>query len=216
MEEISVALAAKASLTSSIIQQTLDRDGKCIFSGVKSSSDSNAVVATWIFPPFLGYILSDDEYLETEYQTDPNACDLSEFMVVTNAVSGREDLVTLLWENKLSVDVDDKYRIIVFKRPDFLKVDLRSHLTLIDGPHRPSDQFLRLHFQRCLAVSACGGAAREDYHEQEIDDFMEELGVFDGETDPTDSRWTSPLGTEVYSYLIRQKLAEYADEESET
>jgi len=63
-----------------------------------------------------------------------------------------------------------------------------------------------LHFQRCLAVSAFGGDVSEDYKEQEIVGFMEELGVFDDEIDATDPRWGNPLGTEVYSYLLRQKL----------
>jgi len=65
-----------------------------------------------------------------------------------------------------------------------------------------------LHFQRCLAVSACGGDATEDYEEQEISCFMEELGIYDDEMDPTDPRWTTPLGIEVHAYLLRQKLAE--------
>jgi hypothetical protein len=43
-----------------------------------------------------------------------------------------------------------------------------------------------LHFQRCLFVSACGGDATDDYEEQEIDLFMEELGVFDNDMDITD------------------------------
>jgi hypothetical protein len=151
--------------------------------------------------------LSDDEFLENKYHTDPDACDLSAFTVVTNVISGCKNLVALFWQNKLGVDVDvgiqcfnsystisnindmqDKYRIVNFERSDCLKGDtpLRSHLTLVDGPHRPSDRFLRLHFQRCIAVSACGGDAREDYYEQEIDDFMDELGVFDDEMDSTD------------------------------
>jgi len=111
--------------------------------------------------------------------------------------------------------MQDKYRIVNFERSDCLKGDtrLRSHLTLVDGPHRPSDRFLRLHFQRCIAVSVCGGDAREDYYEQEIDGFMEELGVFDDEMDSTDPRWMSLLGTEVHSYLVREKLAGYADGE---
>lgn len=160
---------------------------------------------------------------------DPDACDLSEFMVATNTLSGHKDLVTLFWENKLGIDVNvciqrftsysaisnvnnmqDKYRIIIFERSESLKGDksLWSHLNLVDGPHRPSDHFLRLHFQQCLAVSACGGDAREDYYEQEIDDFMEDLGVFNDKMDITDPRWASPLGTEVYAYLIRRKLTE--------
>ena len=49
---------------------------------------------------------------------------------------------------------------------------------------------------------------RESYKDQEIDLFMEELGVYDDEMDTTDPRWTTPLGVEVYAYLVRQKMAE--------
>ena len=45
----------QASLTPPIIQQALDRDRGCIFSGV---CDSDELVATWIFPPFLGHKVS--------------------------------------------------------------------------------------------------------------------------------------------------------------
>ena len=47
--------AYQASLTPPIIQQALDRDHQCIFSGDVSSRESDALVAAWVFPPFLGY-----------------------------------------------------------------------------------------------------------------------------------------------------------------
>ena len=50
----------------------------------------------------------------------------------------------------------------------------------------------------------------ESYKDQEIDLFMEELGVYDDEMDTTDPKWTTPLGVEVYAYLVRQKMAEWA------
>ncbi|KAF8797789.1 hypothetical protein BYT27DRAFT_7203982 [Phlegmacium glaucopus] len=148
--------------------------------------------------------------LETKYYADPDACDLSELMVVENVVSGHKDIVALFWENKLGVDVDDNYRIIVFEGSESLNIvgPLKSHLTLIDGPHRPSDRFLRIHFNECLAVSVCRGNVMEDYREQEIENFMEELGVYDGEIDPSDPRWLTPLGSHVHAYLVRQKMAE--------
>jgi len=55
VEENSPLLSAKASLTPSIIQQAFDRDRQCIFSEILSSCDSDALVATWVFPPFLGH-----------------------------------------------------------------------------------------------------------------------------------------------------------------
>jgi hypothetical protein len=47
--------------------------------------------------------LSENPYLANKYH---EACDLSEFMVVPNVISGREDIIILFWENKLGVDVD--------------------------------------------------------------------------------------------------------------
>jgi hypothetical protein len=86
-------------------------------------------------------------------------------------------------------------------------IPLKSHLNLVDGPYRPSDQFLRLHFELCLAVSACGGDVTEDYGEHEIELFMDDLGVYDDEIDTTDPRWSTSLGFEVHSYILREKLA---------
>ena len=50
--------------------------------------------------------LSDDPWLEWTYRDKPDTIDISEFMVITNVVSGRNDIITLFWENKLGVDVD--------------------------------------------------------------------------------------------------------------
>ena len=86
---------------------------------------------------------------------------------------------------------------------------MKTHLTLVDGPNRPSDLFLRLHFRRCLAVSVCRGDVMEDYQEeQEIESFIEELGV--NEIDPDDPGWSTPLslGSRVHAHLVRQKMAE--------
>ena len=101
-----------------------------MFSGSTPSGDSDALVATWIFPPFLGYEvssyyimlsnpclsfhglyhcvhqLSDDPWLQKIYYRDPDTCDLSELMVVTNVISCRQDIFALFWDNMLGVDVD--------------------------------------------------------------------------------------------------------------
>jgi len=210
MKENSPLLSPKAYLTPLIIQKALARDRQCIFSGVVPSCDADALVVTWVFPPFMGYKLSEDPWLESKYYRDPDACDLSELMVVQNAVSGRKDIVTLFWENKLGVDVEDDYRLILFEGSESLNsgAPLKSHLGLADGPYRPSDRFFRLHFEQCLAVSVCRGDIMEDYEEQEIESFMEELGVYDGEMDTSDPRWSTPLGSHVHAYLVTQKMAE--------
>jgi hypothetical protein len=56
--------------------------------------------------PIIPNKLSSDQFLRTSTMEDPDGCDLSELMVVENVVSGRKDIVTLFWENKLGVDVE--------------------------------------------------------------------------------------------------------------
>jgi len=107
-------------------------------------------------------------------------------------------------------DVQDNYRIVVFEGLEHLSSGalLKSHLTLPNGPKRPSDRFLRLHFNGCLAVSVCRGDVMEDYEEQEIENFMEELGVYDNEINDGDPRWSTTLGSHVHAYLVRQQMAD--------
>ena len=51
----------QTSLPSTIRERALARDRECIFTGgspTSSNSDHDTLVATWIFPPFLGYTVS--------------------------------------------------------------------------------------------------------------------------------------------------------------
>ena len=59
--------------------------------------------------------LFDDPWLQSKYydHEDLDACDISDLMVVENVISGRKDIVTLFWENKLGVDVE--VRILPFR-----------------------------------------------------------------------------------------------------
>ncbi|XP_006457001.1 hypothetical protein AGABI2DRAFT_122876 [Agaricus bisporus var. bisporus H97] len=130
-------------------------------------------------------------------------------MVIENVICGRKDIIALFWENKLGVDVDDNRRIVVFEGSESLNngAPLKTHLTRSHGSDGPNDSFLRLHFKECLAVSVCLGDVREDYEEQEIEIFMEDLGVYDNEIDPSDPRWSTKLGSYAYDCLVRQGMA---------
>ena len=124
-------LSKQASLPSSIAEKALDRDKGCIFTGVLPASNSDtSVVATWIFPPVLGYTVSTNIILCSDcalmvlyhvvvvvvgqlyperaevYSRNIEALDISEFMGVTNTLSCRRDVATLFYENKLGIDVD--------------------------------------------------------------------------------------------------------------
>ena len=39
-----------------------------------------------------------------------------------------------------------------------------------------------------------------------LENFMEELSVYDGEIGNGDPRWSTPLGSHVHAYLIREKM----------
>jgi hypothetical protein len=59
----------------------------------------------------------------------------------------------------LDIYNQDNYRIINFESPELLSGDA----PLKNPPHayHPSDRFLRMHFERCLTVSAYGGDSGE-------------------------------------------------------
>jgi len=82
----------------------------------------------------------------------------------------------------------------------------KSHVTFVDGQDRPNDRYLRLHFQWCLSVSVCGGDPTEDFEEQEIGLFMEELGLYDNTMDLSDPKWNTQLGREVRAALAREEV----------
>jgi len=133
-------------------------------------------------------------------------------MVVANVVSGRKDIVALFWENKLGIDVDDNYRIVVFEGGEHLNMS-NNHLILGPSPDRPGDYFLRLHFQECLAVSVCRGNLAEDYEEQELGSFLEEVGFYDDEMDDSNPKWSTSLGILVRAHLIRERMAHWQGSE---
>jgi hypothetical protein len=170
------------------------------------------------------YQLDNDDSLANKYHEDPGSCDLAAFLVPSNGLTMTKSLSVFFWKNILGFDVDvricfvvifcphvcfdqDNYRIIFFDKHDCLSGGrpLKTHLVLSDGPDRPNDQFLRAHFERCLAVSTFGGDPQEDYDEQEISNFMEELGIYDV-IDWTDPRWQTELGIEVRAWLLRSSL----------
>lgn len=84
-----------------------------------------------------------------------------------------------------------------------------SYLNLIDGPLSTWRPLPPSAVPNCLAVSVCRGDVTEDYREQEIENVMEELGIFDNEMDTGDPRWLTPARFACPCLPhIRQKMAE--------
>ncbi|TDL20937.1 hypothetical protein BD410DRAFT_899216 [Rickenella mellea] len=188
----------------SFVDKAFERDGHCVLTG---SRDSDELTATWILPPSLGYLLSDDEYLQNQYQESPESCDMSHLMTLTNVLSMRKDIAHLFQDNAIGVDVDDNHRIVVFDQPKYGYPPLNTTLTVFDGPDRPSDQFLRLHFAQGLAASAFGGDLTDDFKDGEVEGFMETLE----EMSPDDPLRQGFLGIQIQQFYVRQTLKTLSD-----
>lgn len=91
----------------------------------------------------------------------------------------------------------------MFEDPICLEgVPLKSHLTHTNQPNQPSDWFLCLHFTQCLTVSACCSDITEDHEVVQIEGLMEHLGVYTNEIDISDPGWSTPLGMQIFTYLL--------------
>ena len=89
------------------------------------------------------------------------------FSTMEAVVKENSPLLSVKVLHVVGCSIHDIHRTILFEGSESLNngTPLKSHLTLLDGPHQPSDWFLRLHFSRCLAVSVCRGDVMEDYKE---------------------------------------------------
>ncbi|EKM77133.1 hypothetical protein AGABI1DRAFT_108282 [Agaricus bisporus var. burnettii JB137-S8] len=175
-----------------------DSDPRLYFRFDPEFSFASMEIAVEMNSPSLLTKLSNERNSMGRYFAKPETCDLSELMVIENVICGRKDIIALFWENKLGVDVDDNRRIVVFEGSESLNngTPLKTHLTRSHGSDGPNDSFLRLHFKECLSVSVCLGDVREDYEEQEIEIFMEDLGVYDNEIDPSREWQALPVYSE--------------------
>ena len=139
-------------------------------------------------------------------------------MVLENVVSGRKDIVSLFWENKLGIDVE------VCIPPSCLPVLLMTLRMIIASFYSKDRKAWRVvqrwntiwtlptvpiglatGFSVCileaasLSVSAVG-TSRKITKSRRLRISWKNLAI--------DPRWSTPLGLHVHAYPIREKLAE--------
>ncbi|GBE85888.1 hypothetical protein SCP_0804120 [Sparassis crispa] len=170
---------------------------RCIFTG--TSSNQASLVIRWIYPPFLASFNMEE--------------DMRQYLSVSNALTMREDLAKGFEENEFGVDVDDNYRIVSFVPSASSYLLPRTHLDLshLSQNARPSDEYLRGHFIRCLVVNFLGGDISEIYEDVDPDEFWEERGVFDEDYDFDEQEWHTELGREAKALLFRRWPGRYQD-----
>lgn len=193
----------KNDMSANFVEEVISRDhGRCVVTG--AGADNGPLNVTWIYPPIVG---SEPDCYEPEIGqqfTD----DLEQYLTISNALTLREGIAELFRQNFLGIDVDDNYRIVFFVPYDeYAPFDPRTYLDISsDDPLRPSDMFLRTHFERCLLCHFPGGDVRSDFWDYDLNDFCEQMGVFDNDVDPNDPEWQTTFGKEVWGMLIRQGL----------
>ncbi|KAF8494489.1 hypothetical protein JB92DRAFT_2996254 [Gautieria morchelliformis] len=170
------------------------RDNVCFITGTPPDAELDL---SWIFPPTWAYLLDPCR--------SPVTCDYKPFLTASNACMMRSDLLSLFHTNAFGIDVDDDFRIVVFR--DTGSVTLPSHVPKSQNSASagPGDRFLREHFRWCLLVNLFGGDISEDYDANSIIQVMEELGMCHGDTPLApvdDERWDSLIGKELWEVLI--------------
>ncbi|KAF8475406.1 hypothetical protein JB92DRAFT_3134603 [Gautieria morchelliformis] len=178
----------------SVEQSVRLRDNVCFITGATPDAELDL---SWICPPTWAYLLDP--------WRSPVTCDYEPFLTASNACMMRSDLLSLFHANAFGIDVDDDFRVVVFR--DTGSVTLPSHVPKSQNSASagPGDRFLREHFRWCLLVNILGGDITEDYDSNRVVRVMEGLGMCRGDiplAPVDDERWDSLIGKELWEVLI--------------
>jgi hypothetical protein len=88
-----------------------------------------------------------------------------------------------------------------FDKREHPTLKLRTHLAVSDHPDHPGDEYLRAHFLWCLVINLIDGDVKFDYQQEEVPNFLNEMGDHIEDIDKTDDRWKTPLGVRVHEWL---------------
>ncbi|KAK0441458.1 uncharacterized protein EV420DRAFT_1485623 [Desarmillaria tabescens] len=181
---------------------------RCLFAGLLPQESTQV---TWIIPPYFAYMPAnafptcsplDTRALSAEYlETNPS-----------NALPMHKDLIPFWNDNAFSVDIDDDYRIIIFREMGSARGLLPAHIPPPPSPNTDFEMFLRCHFHSSIHANILHGDVREDYTSQEIIQLMGDLGVGDGDEEGNfapmdDPRWQTVLGKAIWEDVMRVTMS---------
>ncbi|KAH9478924.1 hypothetical protein JR316_0009387 [Psilocybe cubensis] len=191
----------------------MERDhGRCVITG---ASQVDSVTVVWIIPPSfvdaIQYLKENDViYDEPEQITNQS-----------NAITLHEDLKDAFFNNDFSVDVDDDYRVILFRdfgpaaqslkganiQAYFRRGDLKDQFS---GPH---DVFLRAHFVHCLFVNFLGGDIFFRYPWNVVEERIVDLGLDEEGRRISRSHdlWKDDLSRILYERLYERPFGSHED-----
>jgi len=194
-------------ISSSLERSVTARDGgRCLITG--SSSNDAEIGVSWIFPPAWAQWLTHPHYSE-----DPSAISNP-----SNAMLMRKDLIAAFHDNAFGIDVDDGYRLVLFR-------DIGPAGELLTGSNSqayfcrpgskvqstgPDNYFLREHFKHCLRVHLLHGDITDDYPQSVVMGAIKSLGLWNHEDEEVpfnDPRWNTELSKEILECHLLLQLS---------
>ncbi|PBK62092.1 hypothetical protein ARMSODRAFT_1089366 [Armillaria solidipes] len=189
----------------SVAQAVRRRDQyQCFVTGTASHNDTDLV---WMFPPCFARLCRFPP-LRDDYHPIPQF-----FETASNAAFLHKDLIPFFHDNAFSVDVDDDYRVLIFRDIGPAEKLLPSHLR-VSPNEEPEDWFLREHFRISLKVCILEGDIDEDYPPPVVLRMMDDLGVNSVGSDDTvelapmtDPRWQTVIGKSIWENVLETRMA---------
>ncbi|KAJ7625480.1 hypothetical protein FB45DRAFT_1083688 [Roridomyces roridus] len=165
------------------------------------------VILTWIVPPPWAWAMVRSD--------DPPNFDSSPFLVPENIIILRKELKVHFYNHNFAVDVDDDFRIVVFRDMGAEQALLPTRLA---SDNSTMAEFLRVHFRATLNFMLLGGDISDTYPPGKILSMMDELGVGDDNTDDdmvplSDERWQTELGKAILADHLQSRML---DEDSDS
>ncbi|KAF5385043.1 hypothetical protein D9615_000879 [Tricholomella constricta] len=179
-------LETVTTMSVEVREAVLRRDhNTCCITGLLLT-EAETVAVEWVIPPaLLSELETDSEGRHGVWRevADDGLRDPARFeclKVVGNAITMHRDLVEMYRRNQLSIDVDDKYRIICLGVPkDFKGLKLQESLTINDHSNdRLDDRYLRRHFSRCIQYMI-GGGIHDDYKYHSVKSLISDFGILE-------------------------------------
>ncbi|KAK0226788.1 hypothetical protein EDD85DRAFT_958549 [Armillaria nabsnona] len=195
----------KLDVIPSVAQAVRRRDQhRCFVTGTPSHNDTDLI---WMFPPCFARLCRFPP-IRDDYHPIPQF-----FETASNAAFLHKDLIPFFHGNAYSVDVDDDYRVLIFRDIGPAEKLLPSHLR-VSANEGPEDWFLREHFRISLKVCILEGDIDEDYPSSVVLRMMDDLGVNSVGSDDavelapmTDPRWQSVIGKSIWENVLERRMA---------
>uniref|UniRef100_A0A8H7XZJ2 Uncharacterized protein n=1 Tax=Psilocybe cubensis TaxID=181762 RepID=A0A8H7XZJ2_PSICU len=149
-----------------------ERDqGYCIMSG---ACGQDKVAVTWIIPPAFLPIVSAVPGTGFKHYAD--------ICIPSNALTMHRDLVDDFWDNAFGVDVEDNYRLVIFRdlgQAGKLLEGITTPFYRSQGRSGPDDIFFRIHFIQCLLTHFIGGDIKDQYTKDDIREWRDRREVYE-------------------------------------